>query len=84
MYQLGWFSTGRDKAARDLLTAINSSIKQGEIAADIAFVAAVDEQLDNGPVFQKRNPRFVLGYIYNQLPEHLVYLPQVAPGTPCN
>ena len=38
MYQLGWFSTGRDKAARDLLTAVNSSINQGEIEAEIAFV----------------------------------------------
>ncbi len=37
-YQIGWFSTGRDKAARDLLTAINSSIKQGEMEAEIAFV----------------------------------------------
>jgi len=38
MYQLGWFSTGRDKAARDLLSAVQSSIKQGEIKAEIAFV----------------------------------------------
>ena len=38
MYQLGWFSTGRDKAARDLLQVVNSSIKQGEIEAEIAFV----------------------------------------------
>ncbi len=37
MYQLGWFSTGRDKAARDLLTVVNNSIKQGEIEAEIAF-----------------------------------------------
>jgi len=37
-YQLGWFSTGRDKAARDLLQVANSSIKQGEIEAEIAFV----------------------------------------------
>jgi len=37
MYQLGWFSTGRDRAARDLLTVVNSSIKQGEIKAEIAF-----------------------------------------------
>ena len=37
MYQLGWFSTGRDKAARDLLTAVNSNIKRGEIEAEIAF-----------------------------------------------
>jgi len=38
MYQLGWFSTGRDKAARDLLVAVNRSIKLGEIKAGIAFV----------------------------------------------
>jgi len=38
MYQLGWFSTGRDKAARDLLKTVNSSIGQGEIEAEIAFV----------------------------------------------
>ncbi len=38
MYRLGWFSTGRDKAARDLLKAVNSSIKLGEIKAEIAFV----------------------------------------------
>jgi len=34
MYQLGWFSTGRDKAARDLLQTVISTIKQGEIEAD--------------------------------------------------
>jgi len=38
MYQLGWFSTGRDKAARDLLKAVNNCIKRGEIKAEIAFV----------------------------------------------
>ena len=38
MYQLGWFSTGRDKAARDLLQTVQSSIKLGEIEAEIAFV----------------------------------------------
>ena len=38
MYQLGWFSTGRDKAARDLLEAVHTSIKRGEIKAEIAFV----------------------------------------------
>ena len=38
MYQLGWFSTGRDKAARDLLEAVISSIKRGEIEAEMAFV----------------------------------------------
>ncbi len=38
MYQFGWFSTGRDKAARELLTAAEESIKRGEIEGDIAFV----------------------------------------------
>ena len=38
MYQLGWFSTGRDKAARDLLTVAQRSIALGEIEAEIAFV----------------------------------------------
>ncbi len=38
MYQFGWFSTGRDKAARDLLKAVNDNIKQGEMEAEIAFV----------------------------------------------
>lgn len=38
MYQLGWFSTGRDKAARDLLQAVQNQIKLGEIQAEIVFV----------------------------------------------
>ena len=38
MYQLGWFSTGRDEAARDPLETVNSGINQGEIRAEIAFV----------------------------------------------
>jgi len=38
MYKLGWFSTGRDKAARDLLAAVQNSIREGEIKAEIAFV----------------------------------------------
>ncbi len=42
-YQIGWFSTGRDEAARDLLTAVNSSIKRGEIEAEIAFVSCSRE-----------------------------------------
>ena len=37
-YQLGWFSTGRDEAARDLLTVVYNSIKRREIEAEIAFV----------------------------------------------
>jgi len=38
LYQLGWFSTGRDKAARDLLQTVQDSIYQGEIKAEIVFV----------------------------------------------
>jgi phosphoribosylglycinamide formyltransferase-1 len=38
MCKLGWFSTGRDKAARDLLTVAQRSIALGEIRAEIAFV----------------------------------------------
>jgi len=38
MYKFGWFSTGRDKAARELLQAVNNSIKRGEIKAEITFV----------------------------------------------
>ena len=38
MYKLGWFSTGRDKAARELLQVAQSSIERGEIEAEIAFV----------------------------------------------
>ena len=37
-YQLGWFSTGRDKAARDLLTVVQRGMALGEIEAEIAFV----------------------------------------------
>jgi len=38
LYQFGWFSTGRDRAAGDLLQAVQSSIELGEIEAEIAFV----------------------------------------------
>jgi phosphoribosylglycinamide formyltransferase-1 len=38
MYKLGWFSTGRDKAARDLLTVVQRGIALGEIKAELAFV----------------------------------------------
>ncbi len=35
---IGWFSTGRDEAARDLLTAAVEAIQRGELDARIAFV----------------------------------------------
>ena len=55
MYQLGWFSTGRDKAARDLLQAVQSSIKLGEIEAEIAFVFSSREpgESEEGDLFLK-------------------------------
>ncbi len=37
-YRIGWFSTGRDKAARDLLTAIYEAIRKDEIKAGLSFV----------------------------------------------
>src|SRR4030042_1181705 len=38
MYQIGWFSTGRGKGSRDLLTVVQDSIRQGDIEARISFV----------------------------------------------
>lgn len=38
MYRFGWFSTGRDSAARELLEAAYSDIASGEIEAELAFV----------------------------------------------
>ncbi|MBI4332152.1 MAG: phosphoglycerate transporter [Chloroflexi bacterium] len=38
MFGIGWFSTGRDKAARDLLATVQDNIKKGEIEALITFV----------------------------------------------
>lgn len=46
MYQLGWFSTGRDKAARDLLEAAINRIKSGEIEAEIVFVFSSREPVN--------------------------------------
>lgn len=31
MYEIGWFSTGRDKAARDLLKVVYDNIKEGKL-----------------------------------------------------
>jgi phosphoribosylglycinamide formyltransferase-1 len=38
MYRIGWFSTGRDKAARDLLLTVWNGISRGELKAEISFV----------------------------------------------
>ena len=36
--KIGWFSTGRDKAARDLPATAVKNIKRGELSAEISFV----------------------------------------------
>lgn len=38
LLNIGWFSTGRDEAARQLLQAVQQSISAGEIKAYISFV----------------------------------------------
>lgn len=38
MLRLGWFSTGRDEAARQLLQVVHRAIKEGRLGAEIAFV----------------------------------------------
>ena len=38
MYRIGWFSTGRDKAARELLTTVWESIQSGHLVAQIPVV----------------------------------------------
>jgi len=37
-YKLGWFSSGRDEAARELLTVVHHAIEDGFIDAEIEFV----------------------------------------------
>jgi phosphoribosylglycinamide formyltransferase-1 len=53
LYQLGWFSTGRDKAAGDLLKAVQGSIERGEMEAEIAFVFS-----NRGPGESESSDRF--------------------------
>jgi phosphoribosylglycinamide formyltransferase-1 len=37
-FKIGWFSTGRDQAAIDLLKTVQEAIRRGEIDAEIKFV----------------------------------------------
>ncbi|MDD4859345.1 MAG: formyltransferase family protein [Dehalococcoidales bacterium] len=46
-YPLGWFSTGRDKAARDLLEVVEKNIRNGNIDAEISFVFCSREPGEN-------------------------------------
>jgi len=38
MLNIGWFSTGRDKAARQLLQTVQDNIRSGDINGEISFV----------------------------------------------
>jgi phosphoribosylglycinamide formyltransferase-1 len=38
MYKIGWFSTGRGRGSRDLLTTMRKAILSGEVIAEIDFV----------------------------------------------
>ncbi|HLE02837.1 MAG TPA: phosphoglycerate transporter, partial [Dehalococcoidia bacterium] len=38
MLRVGWLSTGRDQAARDLLKTVWEAMGRGEVKAEIAFV----------------------------------------------
>lgn len=46
-FAIGWFSTGRDQAARELLQTVIAAIEQGEIAGEIAFVFSNREPGEN-------------------------------------
>ena len=48
MYRIGWLSTGRDPAARELLTAVCHAIEQGMIKAEIEFVFSNREPGEEG------------------------------------
>ncbi|MDP2951729.1 MAG: formyltransferase family protein [Chloroflexota bacterium] len=47
MYSLGWLSTGRDEAARQLLATVQDAIQKGESKAQIAFVFSNREPGEN-------------------------------------
>lgn len=65
-YKLGWFSTGRDKAARDLLTVVMKSIARGEIEAEIAFVFCnrEPEESKESDLFLKLVESYRLSLVY--------------------
>ena len=47
MLRIGWFSTGRDEAACQLLEATWQAIQQGELKAEVAFVFSNRERGEN-------------------------------------
>ncbi len=48
MFRFGWFSSGRDQAARELLRAAYNSIAVGDIDAEISFVFSSREPGESG------------------------------------
>lgn len=47
MAKLGWFSSGRDRAARLLLKTVFKGVEQGELAGEISFVFSSREYGEN-------------------------------------
>jgi folate-dependent phosphoribosylglycinamide formyltransferase PurN len=54
MDRIGWFSTGRDPAARDLLTAAHDAMRSGGVNAQIDFVF-----LSRAPGESRESDRFI-------------------------
>jgi folate-dependent phosphoribosylglycinamide formyltransferase PurN len=81
MYQLGWFSTGRDKAARDLLTVAQRSIALGEIQADITFVFCNREpgESKESDLFQKLVESYGLPLVCFSSKEFKTNQPRLSP-----
>ncbi len=67
MFSLGWFSTGRDKAARDLLRVVWERIKEGFIPAHITYVF-----LSREPGESPESDKFL--YLCNELNIPVLYL----------
>jgi len=61
LLNIGWFSTGRDEAARQLLQAVQESIYAGEIKAKISFVFSNREPGE----FEESDMFFRLVHSYN-------------------
>ncbi|MDD4876179.1 MAG: formyltransferase family protein [Dehalococcoidales bacterium] len=66
MYKLGWFSTGNDEAARELLRTVKNNIDQGEINAEIAFVFSNREpgELEQSDCFFKQVTDYNIPLVY--------------------
>jgi len=72
MYQLGWFSTGNTAAARLLLETVQTSIRQGEIDAEIAFVFCNREPGDSeqSNLFMKLVNRYEIPLVCYSYPKY--------------